>query len=366
MGSDNNPFRYRAASSNATGGSQSSGGSTRSAPESERGRRSPSPDLPPEDPERTVLPPLPPRDRDSSSGHHILPDDLIGEELPPAYTPAPDTLHGESTIELGPRRPFQQPQNVPRDYLSPNSADRQRGHRPSASTNDRGQYPGHGGAIPRHPSLTRDRPRTAPDNAGIIASGPLSDFAREFYAAGGANVVQTAAGGDDGDDGRPTATPKPGHPLMRNGRVLVYPAFYECRRCHNAGYRNNDPTTPCYKCWEKYARPFSGPLTSMDWKTASVPSGARLTYQRPLPRFTPPHLAGTSSPPSRATSQSRPPGGYSGGSSSRMIPVAGGRPPPTVRLADNPPPGATVMRPGDPRLGGRLCWRCGGSGITTF
>ncbi|EPT01172.1 hypothetical protein FOMPIDRAFT_159461 [Fomitopsis schrenkii] len=167
---------------------------------------------------------------------------------------------------------------------------------------------------------------------------------------------------------------------MRNGRVLVYPAFYECRRCHNMGYRNNDPTTPCYKCWEKYARPFAGPLTSMDWKAAYTPSNARLSYQRPLPRFTPPQMSsmGMSTPASRASSLSRA-SGYPGSSSSRILPIAGGgipmglyldsaqgRPGPTVRVADNPPPGATVLRPGDPRLGGRLCWRCGGSGITTF
>jgi hypothetical protein len=44
-------------------------------------------------------------------------------------------------------------------------------------------------------------------------------------------------------------------------------------------------------------------------------------------------------------------------------------PPPRVpRIAftdpyyNPPPPGALVVNPGDPRLGGQLCWRCGGSG----
>ncbi|KZT64406.1 hypothetical protein DAEQUDRAFT_718095 [Daedalea quercina L-15889] len=373
MASDKNPFRHRAASSSTTGSSQFSGSSTQLARESDQGRRSSSPDLPPEDPGRSVTPPYPPRG--SISEPHLPPDDFIAEDLPPAYTPAPDVLHGESTIELGPRRPFQQPQTVPRQYLSP--ADLQRGHRPNASIGDWGQDLANGsGAIPRHPSLTRDRPRTAPGNASATPSGPLSDFARDFYTTGSGNTV---ARGDDADDGRPTATPKPGHPLMRNGRVLVYPTSYECHRCHNVGYRNNDPSTPCYKCWERYARPFAGPLTSMDWKAAYAPSNARLAYQRPLPRFTPPHLSGIYAPASRASSLARPSGGYAGGSSSRIIPAAGGgipmglyldsaqgRPSPTVRVAENPPPGATVLRPGDPRLGGRLCWRCGGSGITTF
>lgn len=225
MPSDKNPFRHRAASS--------SGLQLDDSGPSER-RRSPStsPDLPerPEDPDRFEPPPLPPRG--SRSEPHLPADDLISEDLPPAYTPAPDVLHGEATIELGPRRPFQQPQAVPQHYLSPASQEWQRGHRPSASVGEWGQYPAYGGlAIPRHTSLTRDRPRTAPSDT--IPPGPLSDFARDFYTAGGGNA---RAGAEAEDDGRPTATPKPGHPLMRNGRVLVYPAFYECRRCTSAKF----------------------------------------------------------------------------------------------------------------------------------
>lgn len=29
-----------------------------------------------------------------------------------------------------------------------------------------------------------------------------------------------------------------------------------------------------------------------------------------------------------------------------------------------PPPGALVVMPGDPRIGGRLCFECGGRGMT--
>lgn len=393
MPSDKNPFRQRAASSSATGSFQPDSGGT-----SDR-RRSPSicPDSPErlEDPEcHSEPPPLPPRG--SRSEPHLPTDDLISEDLPPAYTPAPDVLHGEATIELGPRRPFQQPQAVPQ-YLSPTSAGWPHGHRPSASVVEWGQYPAYGGAaIPRHSSSTRDRPRTAPGD--IVPPGPLSDFARDFYTAS-SPTAQT--GVEDEDDGRPTATPKPGHPLMRNGRVLVYPASYECRRCtsaelyaillfmnfclgaaagHNVGYRNNDPTSPCFKCWERYARPFAGPLTTINWKGMYTVSNAPLGYQRPLPRFTPPHMSGMgmSAPASRSSSHAHT-SGYSGSTSSRILPVASGsipmglyldsaqgRPGPAVRVADHPPPGAMVFRPGDPRLGGRLCWRCGGSGVTTF
>jgi hypothetical protein len=33
------------------------------------------------------------------------------------------------------------------------------------------------------------------------------------------------------DDGRPTRVPKPGHPLLWNEKVLVYPSGYECHKC---------------------------------------------------------------------------------------------------------------------------------------
>lgn len=187
-----------------------------------------------------------------------------------------------------------------------------------------------------------------------------------------------------------------GHPLMRHGQVLVYPIQYECMKCHNTGYKNNDPSHPCSKCWEKYARPFTGPLVYAPWDVSTTFDGTRNNLQRPLRRFTPPHLssysnkhrptqsfsgeASTSASP-RAVSLNR--GAGYPGASARVIPIAGGgvplspyldslqRPPlpstpSNIRVASNPPPGATVVRPGDPRIGGRLCWRCGGSGTTTF
>lgn len=33
---------------------------------------------------------------------------------------------------------------------------------------------------------------------------------------------------------------------------------------------------------------------------------------------------------------------------------------------DRAPAGAPVVRPGDPRIGGHLCWRCGGKGTVSF
>lgn len=36
--------------------------------------------------------------------------------------------------------------------------------------------------------------------------------------------------------------------------------------------------------------------------------------------------------------------------------------PPELRFVRNPPPNATVLSPGDARIGGRPCFRCNGSG----
>ncbi|PCH44579.1 hypothetical protein WOLCODRAFT_165249 [Wolfiporia cocos MD-104 SS10] len=300
-------------------------------------------------------------------------DNLISEELPPAYTPAPDVYHGETTLELGPRRPFQQP---PRDpYFTPNPT----GWQPQQLA---------GIPPPQHPS------QSARDNYNALHSRPqpVSDFARDFYAAGGRTPGEldagasssrqsgSGSGGDVPDDGRPTTVPTPGHPLMRHGRVLVYPAGYTCSKCQNTGYRYNDPSMPCSKCWDRYARPYSGALAAAPWQGGADTSG---TLQRPLPRFTPPQLAAakhrptqslSQEPPGRAASLSRAQIGYG-----RVMPIAGGGiamspyldplvapTPSNVRVIGTAPPGATVVRPGDPRIGGRLCWRCGGSGVTTF
>lgn len=40
--------------------------------------------------------------------------------------------------------------------------------------------------------------------------------------------------------------------------------------------------------------------------------------------------------------------------------------PPSVQYTNPTRPPDISMRPGDPRLGGRLCWKCGGTGRITF
>ncbi|KAI0630485.1 hypothetical protein C8Q77DRAFT_1062868 [Trametes polyzona] len=402
-------------------------------------------------------------------------NDLLTEELPPAYTPAPNVYEGEATLELGPRRPFQNPVPVqPQDHppwvspqppnhspwLSPQPtatsdwavfpASR---HRESANLYTRPAPP------PVHPSHQGLRPSSTP-LVPASPSQPLSDFARDFYAAGaGTGMNEGVLGGPSAqyqsdtpgassssatvaqyapppgeppyratksgptsptgpgrdqvpDDGRPTEKPVPGHPLLRHGKVLVYPKDYECHKCHNTGYKNYDPSHPCSRCWDKYAKPYTGALTYTPWGAdASGPSSAgsaRTTLQRPLPQFRAPQASlhqpsaswyGPPPPPprgdpslSRSASTSRVGSGYPG-ASARVIPVFGGgvpvgsyldplqargRPafppqtwfggPQQPVVVDGPPPrgNAVVYAPGDPRLGGRLCWRCGGDGKTSL
>ncbi|KAI0792208.1 hypothetical protein C8Q75DRAFT_792307 [Abortiporus biennis] len=378
--------------------------------------------------------------------------DTLTEELPPAYTPAPDVYHGETTVELGPRRPFQQAP-PPLQTLQPIQT-QQTGWPPyTTGPNNWSGFPGlqtqstgsnsRFAPPPRHPrSPTRSHNLRRPS-----PSRPVSDFARDFYAAGGdvdpivvsaedagsrassasvqfapppgqppsTSSSRSTASSNGGvpNDGKPTKSPVPGHPLLLNGKVLVYPAHYECPKCRNTGYKNFDPSQPCNKCWQRYSKTYTGAITYAPWSSsANTPSDSNTSLQRPLPSFAPPqanlrqtrslhrpsqsmgNMTGSSQAGlSRSASSSRLDSGYPGASAqhSRVLPLPGGGIPlssyldnlgrsvnsninaalggPTPRVATGyapPPPGAQSYRPGDPRIGGRLCWRCGGSGTISF
>ena len=112
------------------------------------------------------------------------------DDIPPPYTLVP--TDGVS-LQFGPARPFQPPPQQP-----------------------------------RLPQLRQPSPE-------------LSDFARDFYATGRApsrsleDVRQPPprpqTQNSAPDDGRPTRYPVPGHPLLNNGKTLVYPQGYECSKC---------------------------------------------------------------------------------------------------------------------------------------
>ncbi|TFY69330.1 hypothetical protein EVG20_g3188 [Dentipellis fragilis] len=214
------------------------------------------------------------------------------------------------------------------------------------------------------------RPRYAPPPGEPPVRRPRSASANP--GAGTSASASASAGADE--DGRPTRTPVPGHPLLRDGQVLVYPTGHECTKCRNTGYKNFDPGHPCRTCWSRFGRPFTGALQYLPWGSSSASSnsrGAKQTYQRPLPSFTPPHLASTSSVSVPSSS------GYPGNNAHRRVVsqpmrTPGMTAPPSPQRAQvlgwgqRPPPGALVLQPGDARLGGRLCWNCRGSGVVTM
>jgi len=85
-------------------------------------------------------------------------------------------------------------------------------------------------------------------------------------------------------------------------------AFPSLPTGHNTGYKQNDPSHPCRKCWSKYAKPFSGALAYTPWSSPSPESPSSGTgtssksFQRPLPAFRSPqqHIQHRSSPTSYA------------------------------------------------------------------
>ena len=436
--SSRNPFRTPAVTPNPTGTSALSSTSTALPPYSSNPARSsisspPSytsapagdpgsddeespealPELTPRIPSRGAPPYLPPRpsaaDTPPASRTPTI-DDPIPESAPPAYSLAPDVGGGELVVQLGPRRPFQR---APEPFMEFPTPQTQQQEQPQ-------------------PQPPRFAPPQGPPPGSLPAPAPerplsqMSDFAREFYSAGTATpppsvtqqqqqqsqqtryapppgapplprrrATSTSSGAGStappASDGRPTTTPTPGHPLLRNGQTLVYPESYLCSKCmhftrsscraapcsltcsisnarkkgQNTGYKNFDPTHPCRKCWDRFGKPFTSILASSPWSgrgdSGSASQRGR-SFQRPLPAFRPPQASSPlppPPPPPPGVCLASPGPSVSGlqRSSSRAMPL---------QFGSTPPPGSTVVMPGDPRIGGRLCWQCGGRGTTPF
>lgn len=147
------------------------------------------------------------------------------------------------------------------------------------------------------------------------------------------------------------------------------------------GYKRADPRHPCKKCWNGYSKAYTPALLYAPEENAMT------TLQRPLPKLIPPQ--GPPPPPavpvpsgSRSrgqfplitTEQScRRPNRlrshqYSLSESSPVLNRSFGSSGPgnMVTGMGTPPPGALVYPAGDPRLGGTMCWRCGGSGTISY
>jgi len=101
---------------------------------------------------------------------------------------------------------------------------------------------------PRHPlspSASTSAIHSPPPNPPMRRHS--SEFAHDFYAAGSSEGSRTQGnhatssgspptGGNDRhnsipDDGRPTERPVAGHPLLKDGQVLVYPKGHQCNKC---------------------------------------------------------------------------------------------------------------------------------------
>ncbi|KAJ7922401.1 hypothetical protein B0H13DRAFT_1603685 [Mycena leptocephala] len=346
------------------------------------------------------------------------PQDPTGltEEAPPAYTTRPDVYQGESTVEYGPSRPFQ-PAPPPVQQLvtpAPSLWQQLTGQSSGGSTAEfpPASWSAYPGSQSPNPSQAQQQHAPPPQPTTHV-----SDFARDFYATtsvppsgfsdvSGARATvspqtgyppppvpppaptsyqplpgapprspspSSAGGGGLPDDGRPTTTPVAGHPLLRDGNILVYPPHHhECSKCNNTGYKHADPAHPCSRCWSKYARPYAGAAPYAPSSTGSSPSSSSssTTFQRPLPRlYAPPR---SPAPGSSSSAFLYPP--PANGPSHRNRHGRGGGYPGTVGRASGlyppPPPanahGAVVYAPGDVRLGGAPCWRCGGRGKLAF
>ena len=158
----------------------------------------------------------------------------------------------------------------------------------------------------------------------------------------------------------------------------------------NTGYKAYDPSNPCRKCWEKYSKPYSGPITYSSWGPG--PSNR----QRPLLNLRSSitdHSPSLSRSISSLVNQVRDDlSSYPGNSARYPRPPSSSQVYPPLRNTSAPPPsfphpqfdytptptdsrtsstwprnGPTppiVLRPGDPRIGGQLCRQCLGSGKT--
>ena len=206
--------------------------------------------------------------------------DAIQEDAPPAYTPMADTFQGEATMEVGPHRPFQHaPQPAIVHVPSPVPIMRPpvpQVSQPAVSVNQasvRAQSQTRSEFLPppRHPSTARPSTvvSSSPSSGPVVPPrppvqsftqtpiqvqattylpppGPPPHVRAQSYSpppgpppmprpapsARRVSVSGTSVGTSTmPDDGRPTTTPMPGHPLLRGGKLLVYPPGFECTKC---------------------------------------------------------------------------------------------------------------------------------------
>lgn len=247
-------------------------------------------------------------------------------------------------------------------------------------------------------SLAPAAPAPAGESAGAPAEPPLPPRPRPpVPEAGAPSLGAPAPPAPVGP--LPTQTPQWGHPLLHHNKLLVYPRYWTvCERCHNTGYKHAQASSPCGRCWRKFGREYAGALRAAYERPGSSTDLTGVHLQRPLERVpntapfptyvsapaaprpaapapavfdedrysdAPPHYAVVAqAAPGQLLPQQTYPGAGPAPAPAWGTPAPGAhRVGPTVDwYGMRPPPGAVVVMPGDPRIGGVLCPQCGGSG----
>ncbi|PVG00758.1 hypothetical protein CPB86DRAFT_782313 [Serendipita vermifera] len=316
--------------------------------------------------------------------------DILQEDLPPEYTPGPDSMAGEQSVEFGPLRPFQDtaprpgPQPLPNrpfvmQYRVPAGTSRNPGslsqvlgtlvatYLADRNGSNNGYTPprtqgSYGASFPPQPAV-----QTRPS---MSYNSPQMPGSWSQYPGQRPRARTPEPRSPPLNDGKPTVRASPGHPLIRNGQVLVYPLGYECRKCFNKGFKPvfastfdatpralapGDPSNPCKHCWRHYAQLYTPNLAQQDWTNT-----VETNFQRPISELNiqpqgmiPPVNPVTFNP------------------NNTMRPAMTG-PPPMQQQRTGGPPGQVWMQqngqgrgtfsPGAPRIGGRVCPRCHGTG----
>jgi hypothetical protein len=178
------------------------------------------------------LPPPPPRHPASSLGR----SNTITSFSAPGIPTQPDSEFATAFYSaapggwLPPPTPAPAPNpNPPTSYPFPSEAPIHRAG--SGNGSYLSQYPPPSEAPPPNPnpSAQYPLPSEAPVHRATSGSGPHLPQYPPPSEAPPAHLVANHS--TIPDDGRPTQTPVPGHPLLRDNKILVYPAGYECDKC---------------------------------------------------------------------------------------------------------------------------------------
>lgn len=242
----------------------------------------------------TVIPPaLPPRRQGESSevqgeadppvrSSHLNAFGLADVPLlqQPAYEASP-VSQAEQTLALGPSRPFQ-PSPTSQQYPSPASPPP-----PEQSNLPPPAFPFWNGAsltpqqtgfresqLQPHPPPNGIQaqqtggygapmqPPFAPQSTGNSWTGPQQPQWQSPHHTGSSSSYHPPPSSPPPLPSRPSAppsyapttTPTPGQPLLKDGKLLVYPVGFECPKCSNTGFKpfgagsgraGDDPGHPC-------------------------------------------------------------------------------------------------------------------------